>query len=240
MEKLLKLFFFVMVVSQTFAQEQPTANQIIDKYVTAIGGKPAIDAIKDITLAYTSESPRGVAETEIKYLFPNKFAMGIYANGNAIMNTACDGIKLKRFSMWGGGGDQAPKEGPEVQFEALRANPFAEVSYATNNIKAELQGTEKVGDKDAYKVQLSNAEGKNWFDYFDVDSGLKVKTFSSMETPRGKMENTVLYEEYKKFKGVDVLFPAVTKRTTQMGEISSELQSVKINKNLSDKDFIVK
>ncbi len=45
---------------------------------------------------------------------------------------------------------------------------------------------------------------------------------------------------YKKFKGVEVMLPSQTKRSGQMGEITSEVQSVKVNKGLKDSDFVIK
>ena len=99
----------------------------------------------------------------------------------------------------------------------------------------------KVGENDAYKLELTTTDSKKWNDYYDVVSGLKVKTYSMNETPRGKFENTVSYLNYKKFKGVEVMLPSQTKRSGgQMGEIVSEVQSVKVNKGLKDSDFVIK
>jgi hypothetical protein len=113
--------------------------------------------------------------------------------------------------------------------------------YDKMGITRTVVGKEKVGKKDAYKLELSTAEGRKWNDYYDVESGLKVKTYSVAETPRGKFENSVLYNNYKKFKGMDVMLPSQTKRSGgQMGEIVSEVQSAKANKGLKDSDFVIK
>lgn len=240
---------FSFIALESFAQNTPTADAIIDKYITAIGGKDAIDKIKDITISTTSENQRGTSETEVKYKFPDKYAMSMYFNGNPGMTTVYDGKTLKTSGGFGGrgggggapGGNRPQPEGNAAKIQAMRSNPFFELMYKDLGITGTVQGTEKVGDKDTYKVEFSTADGRKWTDYFDVASGLKVKSFSSNETPRGKFESTVLYENYKKFKGTEVLIPAISKRSSgQMGETVSEVQSVKVNKGLKDSDFEIK
>lgn len=241
------LFSFIALSS--VAQNTPTADAIIDKYIIAIGGKEAIAKIQDITISSTSESQRGTSETEIKYKFPDKYAMSMYFNGNPGMTTVYDGKNFKSSGGFGGrggggnggGGNRPQPEGNAAKIQAMRSNPFFETMYKDLGITGTVLGTEKVGDKDAYKVEFATADGRKWTDYFDVSSGLKVKNFSSTETPRGKFESTVLYENYKKFKGTEVLIPAVSKRSGgQMGEIVSEIQSVKVNKGLKDSEFEIK
>ncbi len=230
---------FVLCNINTFAQETPTADAIIEKYITAIGGKEAIAKIQDLTISSTSENPRGTAETEIKLKFPDRYSMSVYSNGNEIMSSIYDGNKLKNGGFMGG--NRPPMEGKEAQVAAMRSNPFSELLYDKMGITRTVLGKEKVGDKDAYKLEMTTSDGKKWNDYYDVESGLKVKTYSLSETPRGKFENNVLYLNYKKFKGVEVMFPSQTKRSGgQMGEIISDIQSVKINKGLKDSEFVIK
>lgn len=231
------LFSFIALSS--FAQDTPNADIIIEKYLTAIGGKDAIAKIQDLTISSTSETPRGTSETEIKFKFPDRYSMSVYSGGNEVMNAIYDGNKLKNGGFMGG--NRPPMEGKDAQMAAMRSNPFSELLYDKMGIARTVIGTEKVGDKDAYKLELTTTDGKKWNDYYDVASGLKVKTYSMNETPRGKFENNVSYLNYKKFKGLDVLFPSQTKRSGgQMGEIISEVQSIKINKGLKDSDFVIK
>jgi hypothetical protein len=162
-----------------------------------------------------------------------------------IMSMVYDGNKLKRsgFRGMGGGNNnaQAPIEGKQAKEQAIRQHIFSELYYKEAGMTCNVVGKEKVGDKDAYKLEFTTSEGKKWFQFYDVESGLKVKVWSEMETPRGKTESTAKYMDYKKFKGTDILLPSKTTRTAgQMGELTSEIQSVKVNKGLKDSDFVVK
>lgn len=236
-----KIFVYVLsfLTFNVFAQDTPSADAVIEKYLTAIGGKDAIAKIQDLTISSTAETPRGTSETEMKFKFPDRYTMSVYANGNEVMAAVYDGNKLKNSGMMGG--NRPPMEGKEAQMSAMRSNPFSELLYDKLGITRSVIGKEKVGDKDAYKLELSTPEGRKWNDFYDVDSGLKVKTYSMNETPRGKFENNVSYLNYKKFKGMEVMLPSQTKRSGgQMGEIVSEVQSVKANKGLKDSDFVIK
>lgn len=238
MKKIIATVFSFIALS-TFAQDTPSADSIIEKYLTAIGGKDAIAKIQDMTINSTSETERGTSETEMKFKFPDRYSMSIFMNGNEVMGAIYDGNKLKNGGFRGG--NRPPLEGKEAQMSAMRSNPFSELLYDKMGITRTVVGTEKVADKDAYKLELSTPDGKKWNDYYDVASGLKVKTYSMSETPRGKFENNVSYLNYKKFKNVEVMLPSQTKRSGgQMGEVVSEVQSVKVNKGLKDSDFVIK
>lgn len=240
MKKIVICFVFGLLLNTSFGQDSPTADEIIEKYLTAIGGKEALSKIQDITISSTSDTPRGVSETEIKFKMPNKYVMNTFANGMALFSVVCDGNKLVRKSSWGGG-NQNTKEGKEAQAEVMAMHPFAEMNYAAMGVKGQVQGIEKVEGKDAYKVLFTTTDEKTFTVWFDKESGLKLKNLTTNETPRGKMESATIFGEYKKFKGTEVLVPSSTKRGMgQMGEIVSEVQSVKINKGLKDSEFEIK
>jgi outer membrane lipoprotein-sorting protein len=239
-----KSFLAICLLFSTaaFAQD-PTAEAILDKYIAAVGGKEAIEKIKDITISSTSETPRGTSETEIKFKAPDKYFMAAYAMGNEMFSMINNGVKSVRKSSFGGGGGrpEGPEKTPkEVQAEAMMMNPFAEMNYAALELKGTVIGTEKVGDKEAYKVEFVNPEGKKSTTWFDKTTGLKLKTSSINKSPRGEFESSSVFEEYTKFKGTEVMIPKIRKQTSQMGEVTSEVQSVKINKGIDDKVFVIK
>ncbi|MDP1814346.1 MAG: hypothetical protein Q8K92_07825 [Leadbetterella sp.] len=218
------------------AQDFTSADQVIDKYLEVTKIKANAASITDLVMNYTSESSRGVAETEIKYQFPLKYNMSIFSNGMELMSTVYDGEKLARKSSFGNNAPQEPKTGNAAKAEAQKSNPFFELDYKNQGFSANLLSKEG----DFYVVEFKDSEGKTWKDYYNSKTGFKDKSWVKMESPRGSFETTVLIENYKAFKGSDILFPVVKKQTTQMGEISNELQSIKVNKGLKAKDFEIK
>jgi hypothetical protein len=229
----LTAFCFCFVTAK--AQDLTSADQVIDKYLEVTKIKANAGSITDLVMSFTSESPRGVAETEIKYQFPLKYNMTVFANGMELMSNIYDGDKLARKSNFGGA-NQDPKTGSAAKSEAQKSNPFFELDYKNQGFTATLLPKEG----DMYVIEYKDPEGKTWKDYFNAKTGLKDKTWIKVESPRGAFETTVLYENYKAFKGSEILFAATKKQSTQMGEITNELQSIKVNKGLKAKDFEIK
>lgn len=230
--------FTVFTVS---AQEIPSPQEIFDNYITAVGGKTAISEIQDMTVSMLSSSSRGTAETEMIHQFPKyRGAMSVFAAGREMMSMKYDGERFNRVSPWGGG--DKPLEGEEAKIAGMQMHPFPEMLYTEMGYTATVDGIEKIGEKDAYKVTLTKGE-KSFSNFYDVKTGLKVKSTSKTSTPRGNFESTSTYEGYEAFKGSDVLFPKITKQSTAgergVMETSSEISGIKFNKGVKDKAFKV-
>jgi outer membrane lipoprotein-sorting protein len=230
---------FLLIISficfEGIAQKLNTADEVIDKYLEVTKIKANAASITDMTMSLTSESPRGVAETEMKFAFPFKYSMNVYASGMTLMSTIYDGEKLQTKSNWGNG-NQEPKTGAVAKNEANKTNPFVELEYKALGFTSSLLPEEG----EHYVVEFKDTESKSWKSYYNIKTGLKDKVWFKSETPRGPIESTSLLESYKAFKGSDILFPSVRKQTTPMGEITSEVQSIKYNKGIKAKDFEIK
>ena len=77
--------------------------------------------------------------------------------------------------------------------------------------------------------------GIRWFNYFDAESGLKVKEQKEMQTQMGLIEQVVTYDNYAEVEGIKYPF----KITQSFGPQSVEMtvSSVKVNKGLADDIF---
>jgi outer membrane lipoprotein-sorting protein len=218
-----------------FAQKFTTADEVIEKYLEVTKIKANAAVVTDMVMNMTSESPRGVAETEVKFAFPFKYTINVYASGMTLMSTIYDGERLLSKSNWGGG-NQEPKTGAIAKNEANKTHPFIELEYKNIGFTSLLLPD----DGEHYVVEFKDPDGKTWKSFYNMKTGLKDKTWFKTESPRGPIESTTILESYKAFKGSEILFPSVRKQTTPMGEISSEVQSIKFNKGVKPKDFEIK
>ncbi len=239
MKKIKLTLLSLLTACAVSAQDMPPAEEIFDNHIKAVGGETAISAINDLTISMLSSSSRGTAETEMIHQLPvYRGAMSVYAAGREMMSMKYDGERFNRASPWGGG--SKPLEGDEAKMAGLQMHPFPETLYTEMGSTATVDGTEKVGEHDAYKVTLTKA-GKSFSNFYDVKTGLKVKSITKNSSPRGESESISIYEGYEKFKGSDVLFPKITKQNTVTGqgtmETSSEISGIKFNKGLKDKVF---
>ncbi|MGL4629589.1 MAG: hypothetical protein ACRCVT_00175 [Leadbetterella sp.] len=236
----MKHFFFFVALLSAFnlsAQDFTTAEEVINKHLEVTKIKDNASKITDMVMSLTSETPRGVSETEIKIAFPFKAKMAVYGNGMTFLTMVYDGEKFDRKSPMGGnmGGGQFPKTGEEAKMAAITMNPFQELEYKNMGFVLTLLPSEG----DFYVVEIKDGKSRTFKNYYNKKTGFKEKVWSTNESPRGKMESTLVLNDYKSFKGSEILFPSSQKQTMQFGEVSSDLQSIKFNKGLKSSDFVI-
>lgn len=99
---------------------------------------------------------------------------------------------------------------------------------------AQLAGIEKVGEKDAYRIDVPGEVVQASY-FYDVETGLKIK--EAVEVSINGQTNTqeVFYTDYREIQGIS--FPG--KRTGSIGPelVESQLLEVRINEGVSDSDF---
>lgn len=206
------------------------ANVVIEKYVEAIGGKEALEKIQDIKMtATTSMSGMELKQTTYKKT-PNKYAMIMSMNGNVMMQQTFNGERgiMKTF--------QGENEiiGEDLENLKIDACMNAELKYAELGVVITLEAIESINNKDAYKLKVVNPTGQTTYDYYDVESGLKVQSKQTTVTPQGEFTQIVNYADYQEIRGVKFPFSIKISGVQNMELIVS---SVEINTGLEDDLF---
>ena len=268
MKKIIFGLLFLGMTNLVSAQDMPSADAIIDKYLAAIGGKDAIAKIEDISISTMAETQRGSMEAEVKMKAPNKFSSIMFMMGNEVMRATSDGEKVATVTGFGGNTNARTAEGKDAVLQILQNVPFPEMLYAQYNIQKTVVGKEAVNGKDAWKVELAIPEGRKWNEFFDIESGLKVKR-SAEGMPGGRggagggqrpdgqqgggqqggsgqrggmgggMMNVVL-GDYKEIKGTGVKIPYTREQGNAQFSTKAEVSGVKVNKGVKEKEFVVK
>ncbi|GAB3042836.1 LolA-like protein [Spirosoma pulveris] len=234
-----KLVWVAALVALTWqsvsAQSTPTAEEVVDKYITAIGGKDALMKVTDMTTSMSSEGQMGAIMITRKQKLPNMFSMVINANGMEVMKQTGDGTKI---TMGGMQGSRTLEGDPAKQMTMMNVL-FPELHYAENGVKTTLIGTEKVDGKDTYKLSHTTADGATtWTDNFDTTTGLKVQAVTTAKSPQGEMKSTMNYSDYKDVNGIKI--PMTILQQSPRGPMTMTVDNVKINKGLKDSDFTIK
>lgn len=220
-----------LVSRAAVAADAPTPKEIVAKYIEATGGEAKWKALK-------SRSAKGSL---------NVVAMGMtgsltqYVQGeNAKMIMALDGFGeflngMKDGKVWSSNmmqGDTlvegAEAEAAKQQFD-LQQWLHWEKYYPT----AETVGEEAVGDKTAYKVVFTPAEGEAVTHWFDKESGLLIQTFGpGMGGPA-----TTTYKDYKEVNGLTVAFAQAMEGAN--GPIEMTFETIEFNADIDPANFEV-
>jgi zinc protease len=206
------------------------ANIVIEKYVDAIGGKDALEKIQDIKMtATTSMNGMELKQTTYKKA-PNKYAMVMSMNGNVMMQQKFNGERgiMKSFQ-----GEQVIT-GEDLENLKVDAVMNPELKYGEIGVLITIEGIESVNEKDAYKLKVVNPTGQTTYDYYDVESGLKVQTKQTSVTPQGEFTQVFNFMDYQEINGVK--YPFLIK-ISGIQNMELNVSSVEINTDLSDDLF---
>ncbi|MFT6147891.1 MAG: putative Zn-dependent peptidase [Saprospiraceae bacterium] len=215
------------------APEGVTAETVVDNYIKAIGGKAAMEEVKDIQTTMELSAMGQTLDAKISQKSPNKYKMTIKMQGQVFQQQVYDGTNGAMSGMMG----NKKLEGEELMALKEQSAIFTELNYAKDGYTLEMKGMESVDGKDAYKVLVTAPSGSKATDYYSKETGLKIRSISSLESPQGAMTQTVDYSDYKATKGIKM--PQMIKQSTGPQTIIMTVKEVKINEGINDDEFKV-
>ncbi|MGE3843262.1 MAG: photosynthetic reaction center cytochrome c subunit family protein [Vicinamibacterales bacterium] len=220
------------------APGSPTADQVLDKYIQAIGGSQRVSAL-------TSVTARG---TYLGYGDADKVPVEIWAKANprqrSIVITTPSGKMTTNYD-----GRTGWLAVPEA-FSPLTVREFgaseldgakldADLMFPAN-IKQALQSWQgaipaAMGDKDVVVIQGQTASGSPVRLYFDDETGFLVRTIRFVNTPIGRATRQTDYSDYRDVAGVKVPFHLDIFQESGAGVL--ELTSVQPNASVDASRF---
>jgi photosynthetic reaction center cytochrome c subunit len=208
----------------------PSADQIFDKYLQAVGGAQKAAAVTSIVFKGTYEGyaePKAPLDIYVKA--PNQRTMIVHTDGGD-RTTTCDGnngwmaapAADKPFPVIGyTGGDL-----DGVRLDALLSLP-AGIRQA---ITKPAVGSTSIDDKDVMVVQGTANGGRSSIKlYFDEQSGLLVRQVRFADTILGRVPIQVDYSDYRDVAGAEVKLPFHVITTWTDGRSDVRLTSAETN-----------
>ena len=208
-----------------------TADKVIDKYLSAIGGKDKLKAVKNVMTKMSASVMGQSMEIEITKAAPNKMRTEVKMGGNVVQKIIFDGQKGKMSGM---GGEQVV-EGDKAKDMAFQSVIFEELMYKELGAETKLSAVENINGKDAYGVDVT-VNGSTSTRYYDAETGYLVRVSKTVEGPQGAMTMSQDYSDYKEYGGI--MFPSSGKQplNAQM-KMDLTVTEVVVNGQLSDDLF---
>ena len=203
--------------------EGMTAETVINKYITAIGGEEKVKAVKTtVTTANATIQGTPLVMT-MKAAAPNKSSQEISVMGNTMQKTVFNGTSGYSSSR----GQKKEMTAEEISKAKAEGGIFKDLAYASG----ELLRIEPLEGKNAIVLKYKDSEV-----YYDMTSGLKVKEVKTVKTPDGKEVKTpTVYSDYKEVNGVK--FPHAIGIKSGPMNLDFVVQEIKVNEGVSDADF---
>jgi zinc protease len=208
-----------------------TAQQVIDRYVQALGGAEKLSQVKDISIKSTITSPVASLAMNLQQKGTDKMVQTIRYNGKEVTRTVVNGSKGKTLNS-GSGYSMTPEEVQEYKLKSILANVL---QLDKLGIKKNLLGMERIYGRAAIRVELKFPSGKRHIHYFDSETGLKLREVEITQTAIGDATQTTDFTDYREVEGLKFPFRTITYVGNQT--ISNVVESVELNKNLKEDAF---
>jgi predicted Zn-dependent peptidase len=209
-----------------------TAKKVIDSYIKAIGGTKSISKIKDVTIKMNTKFQGMDMNVVTQQKSPNKFAMSFNMGTTIIQKDVYNGVKGKQT------GIQGSKEITGDALDELKTQGTLniEMYYIKLGYKLSLKGIELINGKEAYILEVISPKGKKSTEWYDVTSGLKLRSIQITESPQGPLNQISDIKEYKEVEGVK--FPSIVEISGAMN-MKLIAETIEVNKGLNDSEFSV-
>ncbi len=218
------------------AQDLPAAADIIKKYLTAIGGKEALDAIKNVTAKGTMAIPQAGLTGDLEmYQADGKMLMIIEIPGIGSQTVGFDGSVAWQDSDLMG--PQLLEGGmlEDMKFQAKIDGYSGALEYFDSMKTVAL--TDFNGEE-SYKVVAKKKGTSDKTLFFSKESGLLVGSEGAQESPFGEIEITTVVSDYKKVGGIMMSHKAELKMSNGMTQ-QLAMTEVKVNQEIPANKFVL-
>jgi len=233
MKKLLVVLLSLAFIS---AHAQ-TADEVIQKYVTALGGLDAFNKTTSAKMTGTLIAQGNELPFTMEVINNKAMRLDVDVMGQSVVNCYSKGAgwKINPFAGVPSATDVTGTELTDYKYQASLANNL--VDYKSRGHKVELLGQEDVEGVKCYKIKLTAKEdGRVTTYYINAADYLLLRSTAERELQGQAITVETFYSDMKKFG--DILF-ALTRTQKINGEVfqSFTLTTVELNVPIDEKIF---
>ncbi len=225
-----------------FAQ---TADEVIEKSIAALGGRPAHAKIKSRTVSgtITLTTPVGDISGPIEVLnaAPNKLRTLIKADlsalgaGELVVDQRFDGSTGYVLDSLQGNRDITGNQLDNMRNSSF-PHPF--LNYKELGTSAKLSGKEKVDDREAFVIVFEPTSGSVVKQYIDAESFMPMRIVMTVNVPQlgSDLEQTTDVSDFREVDGVKI--PFRLRSSSSLQSFTVVIQKVEHNGAVDDKLFV--
>jgi photosynthetic reaction center cytochrome c subunit len=210
----------------------PSADQVLQNYFTAVGGKAALEKITSKVTKGSLTTPQGKLQFEIDQKAPSMFLASIVLPSGGSIQQGFNGSMAWRKGDRGPAGEMA---GPELALARVGARFFdPELTPAEKSVSPRVV-SETWNGHDCYVLRETAPDGIFERLYFDKQTGLLVRRMIIERTLFGLLPSNWNLSDYRDVNGVKIPFTTVDDRWD--GEFIFNADSIQLNVPLEDGKF---
>lgn len=232
--KMVKMGVALLLAFTSFSAIQAqTADEIVSKYIDAIGGKDKLDQVKTAYIVGSVQMMGNETPSTTSIVEGKGFRLEYEAQGQKVIQVFTDKGGWQINPMMG---STAPQPIPDAMYKGSRGQIYITgplYNYAAKGNKLELQGKEG----NAYKIKITNTDSVESFLYIDATSYYLTKLTRTAEFMGQPMEFTINFSNFKK-SDYGIVFPFSTE--VNIGgqfTITNSISKIEINKTIDPAIF---
>ena len=196
-----KIVFFLLSLGFIKAGAQ-TADDIIQKHATAMGGLDNFNKVKTAKLTGTVSAQGNEFPITVQLVNGKAMRTDVEVMGQAVVNCYRDGAgwKINPYAGAPTATDATGEELNEFKNQSFLASQL--MDYKARGYKAELAGKEDVDGKKAYKIQLTTDANKTDTYYIDSASYMVTRFVGTRNLMGQDMELESDFADIKDFNGL--------------------------------------
>ena len=196
----------------------PSVADVFSKYEQALGGEAAVNKIAALSFKGTADMlvppppgppggppppppMMGTVPAE-HYVKAPKGVISVTFPGRPTVSTGYDGTIAWHNT------PIREDTGDEMRMLVELGEKFPALEFRDDHTNVQVDAMEKIGDRDTYRVVGTRKEGFPVIDRinFDAQTGLLVRTYTTMQSVIGSFPEDTFYEDYRDVSGVKVPF----------------------------------
>src|SRR5438552_9161000 len=212
----------------------PSADDILNKYVEAIGGHAAIDKLKTRTAKGTIVQANGNSlQFELYQATPDKFYF-LVTTPQGPFERGFDGhVAWEKNAR----GVREVTGGELANFKAGNSL-FSLINLKEQYARPPRARRDKIGDRDVFVLDGATTDGKRMKLYFDASHGLLLRRVTATTTMFGIISEQVAFEDYREIEGVKFPFTARSSTIEVGNPVSTRtFTEIKVNAPVDDSRF---
>jgi len=232
-----KLFVALVCLASVATLHAQSADEIVAKYATAMGGLDNFNKVKTAKYSGTVSAQGDEVTITIQIVNGKAMRSDVEVMGQSITNVYNNGTgwKINPFAGATTATDATAAELPDLKTQSYIANQL--MNYKARGFKIESAGEETVDGVKTNKIKLTTDDGKVTTYFIDANTSMLVKSVATRNMMGQDAEVETYYSDVKEINGIK--FP-MTRIQKIEGETFQEVhfEKVELDVPIDDKIFV--
>lgn len=219
------------------AANKPAASgkEVITHYLQAIGGRESVSKLTSIAVTGSMKVQGMDLPVTMKRMAPNKEAMEMSMNGKVVSKSVFNGTTGYQMQM----GQKKDLSADQLERYKDTKSLIPQLHYLENDYKLVPGKVVKINGKDANQLTVTGPSGKPSVEYYDVNTGLLLRSEVSSEVNGQTIQIRTDYGDYKKVGDLMMNYSQAMTISTGQGsqEMTFTFTDYKLNEGVTDADF---